>query len=247
MAKRRITRRQIKQKDQFLTRAEKITLWITEQGWKKVTIALVITGILLMLFIFVNKVFMGKRDDASTAYSKALAMYINASQPVAGQFIQNKEMLEKALKEFESIIDNYGSSVSTQMAAYYRIQCLFKLGEDKKGFVDGEALFADASEDLVKNLVGCFLYDKYVGANRYKEARKIITELQDDSNSMMNMNQVYYLSGRLYELENKKNEAVQEYMKVLKNQDLYYYKSEAQQRIALLDPKALEEAQKAEE
>lgn len=247
MAKRRITRRQIKQKDQFLTRAEKITLWITEQGWKKVTLALVIVGVLLLLFIFVNKVFVGKRDEASSAYSKALATYINASQPVAGQFIQNKELLEKAKKEFEAIIDNYGSSVSTQMAAYYRVQCLFKLGDEAKGFKDGEELFEDASEDLVKNLVGMFLYDKYIEANKLKDARRIIVELEDDSNSMLNMNQVYYLSGRLYELENKKEDAVQQYIKILKNPDLYYYKSEAQQRLALLDPKALEAAQKTEE
>jgi predicted negative regulator of RcsB-dependent stress response len=247
MAKRRISRKQIKRKDQFMTRAEKITLWLTVQGWKKVLFTLVLIGILLMLFIFANKNFSSKRDEATSAYAGALATYINASQPAEGQFIQNKEQLTKALKEFEAVMENYGSSVSAEMAAYYRIQCLFKLGEDKKAFQAGMALFNDASEDLVQNLTGLFLYDKYIAAEKYPEARKMIAELEDNSNTMLNMNQVYYLSGRLYELENKKNEAVQEYLKVLKNEDLYYYKTEAQQRIASLDPKALQEARKTEE
>jgi tetratricopeptide (TPR) repeat protein len=247
MAKRRISRKQIKRKDQFMTRAEKITLWLTVQGWKKVLFTLVLIGVLLMLFIFVNKNFSTKRDEATTAYANALTTYISASQPAEGQFIQNKEQLKKALKEFEAVIENYRSSVSTEMAAYYRIQCLFKLGEDKKAFQAGKALFNDASEDLIQNLTGFFLYDKYISAEKYKEARTMITELEDNSNSMLNMNQVYYMSGRLYELEKKKDEAVQEYLKVLKNKDLYYYKTEAQQRIASLDPKALEEARKTEE
>lgn len=247
MAKRRITRKQIKQKDQFLTRAEKLTIWITEQGWKKVTLALFLVAIILLLFIFVNKVFGVKQEEASTAYSKALAVYVGATQPVAGQFIENKEMLEKALKEFDTIIDQYGSSISGQMAAYMRVQCLFKLGQNDKAFKDGEELFNDVSEDLVKNLVGLYLYDKYIDVEKYKDARRIVSELEDDANSMMNMNQVYYLSGRLYELENQKDKAVAEYMKVLKNQDLFYYKTEAQQRISQLDPKALEEARKTEE
>lgn len=247
MAKRRISRKQLKQKDQFLTRAEKITIWITEQGWQKVLLSLVLIGILILLFIFVNKTFIKKHDEATAAYAEALGLYLSASQPAEGQFIQNKELLTKALNEFEKVINEYPSSISTEMAEYYRVQCLFKLGEDKKAFQAGEELFDSASEDLVQNLTGLYLYDKYVAADNFTDARKMITGLEDHSNSMLNMNQVYYLSGRLYELENKKTEAVQEYIKVLKNKDFFYYKTEAQQRIAMLDPKALETAMKTEE
>jgi tetratricopeptide (TPR) repeat protein len=244
MAKRRITRKAIKKKDEFQTRAEKITGWVLEQGWMKVTFFLVGIAVMIMLVIGVGKLTENKNADASYMYSKAFKIYSEAAQPVEGEFIQNEEKLKKAVKSFDEVIENSGSSFYTDMAGYYRLQCLFKLGDEDKALKAGLALFDDTSEDIIRNQLGFFLADKYIQIEKYEEARAIYEELESNMNSKLNPNELHYKSGLLYEKVSKINEATAEYMKIIDNNDQMAFRREAEQRLSLVNPKALEEKRK---
>lgn len=241
MAKRRITRKAIKKKDEFQTRAEKITGWVLDQGWKKVTLFLVGIAAMIMLVMGVDKLTENKNADASYLYSKAFIVYSEAIRPVEGEFIQNEEKLKKAVKSFDEVIEKSASAFYTDMAGYYRLQCLFKLGDEDNALKAGVTLFDDTSEDIIKNQLGFFLADKYIQIEKFEEARAIYEDLESDMNSKLNPNELHYKSGLLYEKVSKIDEATAEYMKIIDNKDLMAFRREAEQRLSLVNPKALEE------
>jgi|GEM_PF-5040132 len=244
MAKRRITRKQMKEMDKFQTRAEKATVWIAERGWKKVVGFIVLIGLLMLALIFVNNMLSTQRTEASGVYGEALNMYIRASQPSATEYIANKEKLQNAISKFQEVIDKYDSTAYAEMAKYYIVLCYFKLGKKERGFEDGEKLFADTSEDIVQNLIGFFLIDKYIKEEKYKEARRLVEELESENNDYLNPNQLLYVSGKIYERQNMIDKATEEYLKIIENEEYAAYRIDARERLRVINPKALEDKMK---
>ncbi|MBN2134307.1 MAG: tetratricopeptide repeat protein [Acidobacteria bacterium] len=241
MAKRRISRKQIKEKDQFLTKAEKFSMWLVEQGWKKVVLIITAFAVVLLVAIIFDNISHNKNMKASVMYSEALDTFVRANAASPAQFIQNADEIKKAAEEFDKVKVEYGSTIYGQMAAYYRVLCYFKINEEEKGLEEARKLFDDSSEDIVKNLVGFFLLDRYEKDENWAQAREIADEMKDDMNSMLNPSEILFRSGELYEKEGKITEATDEYMKVLDFEDFSSYRRDAQQRLAIINPVALKE------
>ena len=106
MAKRRITRKQIKAKDEFLTRAEKTTEWILEKGWKKVLLALGVAALFMLVVIIVGNIGSKKVDEASLLYSSGLQKFSEALLYSDTEFIQNKDKLND--KGTQGTTDKHG-------------------------------------------------------------------------------------------------------------------------------------------
>ncbi len=241
MAKRRITRKAMKQKDEFQTKAEKATEWILEQGWKKVSMVLVGAAALLMLVVVASHMMDSRSEEASYEYSKAYRLYSETRGASGSEFIPNKDKLEEAVKAFDEVIKDYGSTFYGEMAQYFKAQSLFELGREDEGMKLAEKLFAEADEDIVKNKAGFFLAQKYIAEDNFEKARVIYDELKSDMNSMMNPNEIYYKSAELYEKEGETEKASEDYLNVISNEEFTVYQREARLRLNILNPKALEE------
>ena len=152
---RRITRKQLKQDDEFVSAAEWIFRWIAENR-RALTAGIVAVFAAAMLWWGVSGWIGSRTDDASLLLHHAVQTFEGESAP--GSLAPGGDV-EAAEIEFRQVVDSYGSSDQASMAKLYLARIALSRGqvdEARSTFVE---LSQDHGDDLIGRLATLDLID----------------------------------------------------------------------------------------
>lgn len=162
---RRITRKQLKQDDEFVSAAEKIFSWIADNR-RQLTVAIcaVLAAALLGWGV---KAWMGTRtEDASLLLYHATQSF--EGDAAAGSLVPGGDV-EAAEAEFLQVIDSYGSSDQADMARLYLARIALSRGETD----EARAILVELSQqhggDLIGRLASLDLIDLRIASGQTTE------------------------------------------------------------------------------
>jgi len=133
---RRITRKQLKQDDEFVSTMDTVVEWFGE-NWRPIAGALAAVCAVVVIWWLVGLWNRSKAEDASLALAHAVTTYEGTES--VGQ-LEPAGDIEAAETEFLEVIDAYGSTDQADMARVYLARIHFDRGE------------IDAARDLLVGL-----------------------------------------------------------------------------------------------
>ena len=122
---RRITRKQLKKDDEFVSAAEVIFRWIADNA-RPLTAGIVAVCVAGLLWWAINGWMSGRTDDASLLLHQATKTFEGEAAP--GSFVPAGD-LEAAQAQFQLVIDNYGRSEQADMARLYLARIALSRGD----------------------------------------------------------------------------------------------------------------------
>ncbi len=122
---RRITRKQLKKDDEFVSAAEVIFRWIADNA-RPLTAGIVAVCIVGLLWWLINGWMSARTDDASLLLHHATTTFEGEAAP--GSFTPAGDT-EVAEAQFQLVIDNYGRSEQADMARLYLARIALSRGE----------------------------------------------------------------------------------------------------------------------
>ena len=122
---RRITRKQLKKDDEFVSAAEVIFRWIASNA-RPLAAGIAAVGVVALLWWAVSGWMSARTDDASLLLFHATQAFEGEATP--GSFAPAGD-LEVAEAEFQRVIDNYGRTEQADMARLYMARIALSRGE----------------------------------------------------------------------------------------------------------------------
>jgi len=178
--------------------------------------ALAVLGILVVIFFAYNK----RVDNAAQA---ALGKAIETSQaevndaPLpAGSTVQrfktDKARAEAAIAEFQSVIDNHGSSYAEKAKYFIAVN---KLSVDRAAAIkELEELAVGSGETGALSKFA--LAQAKTGDKKFDEAAKLYQELAEVSNPVLSKDTINFELAKIYEEQGKEKEAANIYFEIAK-------------------------------
>jgi tetratricopeptide (TPR) repeat protein len=151
MADEKITRKELKSPDEFISFAARALDWI-QNNWKMVSAAvggLIVIIILVQLFVWFSE---NKEKEASQRLVEALSEVMgqkNAAFFAAPTTAADPEKVQKALSALEKLEQQYSSARTSKLARYFRGELLRRQGkydEAIKSFSDFIAYYGEDNE-----------------------------------------------------------------------------------------------------
>jgi tetratricopeptide (TPR) repeat protein len=131
--KKRITRKQMKQPDEFITFSTKMIKYVFEEHKKETTIIGSILVALILIYVAFDIGYSVYSKNAYTSYYQAIEVY---REPVGVSNADGKSEyradFEAAAALFQEIIDDYSFSSASKLSYLYLGLCLHNLGETEK-------------------------------------------------------------------------------------------------------------------
>lgn len=133
---RRITRKQLKQSDEFVTTMDVVLQWLND-NWRPIAGAIIGVCAIAVIWWMVGLWSDSRAENASLALASAVTTY--EGEDALGQ-LEPAGDAEAARAEFEQLIDDYGTTDQADMARIYLARIHFDNGE------------TDAARDLLVGL-----------------------------------------------------------------------------------------------
>jgi len=211
--KKKITKKKLKQPDEFLTLTEKSYLFIG-QHLKKIGIGAMIV-LVLVLSLFLYRMWdQGKEDEANQKFASALEGYLMVSSPYREA---TPAEYKKVLEGFEEVIKTYPRTSSGRFSLLHKGGIHLRLGELDEAIHAFDGFLKKAGKERLYQL---FAYEglgyAYEGKKDYEKAVKAYQEIikwgtgYDWAGTHLSI-------GRCYEKMGKTNEALDNYKAFLKN------------------------------
>lgn len=204
MAKRRrISKRDLKKPDEFITATSQVLLW-TMENLRFLLVAAVI-GALVILSVVLWRVKMKTREaDALNSFYRASDILTSAEDPTANEY-------QEALDEFERILREYPRTDASQLAQLQLGQGLLMSKKyDKAVETYLRFLDSDPREKLYRLLALHNLGYAYEGQGDYQKALDSFQSVVDAGESFLQP-WGYLNVGRCYEKLGKQQEAIRTY------------------------------------
>jgi tetratricopeptide (TPR) repeat protein len=223
--KKKISKRELKE-DKLVTWYVNVTTWY-EKHKKNISIAITV----LVLAIVATVVFVKNRSDnnerAMAQLGDVYALFDNGQYQAAIDGVP-----ERNIPGLKSIVENYGSSPSGELARFYLANAYYHMGrydEALKHFEDFSASDEMLTVSRYAGIAGCF---EAKGA--FKEAaenfEKAATKYAKDVNAAENLNN----AARNFGLVGDKEKAIELYKRLKKNYPTSVYAREADRFIMQL-------------
>ncbi len=126
---RRITRKQLKKKDEFVTIADQVMRWISEY-WKHIVVAVAACALVAALWWAAASWSSSRSDGASQLLAKAIKTLEGEISPETGQPGGGDE--EAAEQQLLEVVDRYSSSDQADVARLYLARFHLGRGEDEE-------------------------------------------------------------------------------------------------------------------
>jgi tetratricopeptide (TPR) repeat protein len=224
---RKITRKELREPDQFHTISERVMIYLLENRKKfylassiVVLVVLIVCGWYLYTLSYENR--------ADKLYSSAFNSY-------SGTFSNDGEKLSSAVKIYEEITKKYPSSRAAALSFYNMGNIFFALKETDKSIEAYNSFLETSSEDNVLTLLA------YYGLGHcYEEKGDYPGALESFESSNRNVkgthfNVINYSNiARIYEKMNKPDMALEYYKKVIEQTEDPFVKTLVNSKIANL-------------
>ncbi len=210
--KKKITKKKLKQPDEFISFTEKSYLFIT-QHLKKIIIGMVMVIFFFSSFFLFRMWAQKKEDEANQKFMIALEAYQMVSSPYReGSPAEYK----KTLDGFEEIIKLYSKTSSGKNALIYKGKIHLLLGEFDEAIDAYNAFLQKAGKE---QLFQVFAFEglgyAYEGKKDYERAIKVYKEIVKLGERYQWVG-VHLNLARCYEKLGKKDEAIENYKAFLK-------------------------------
>ncbi len=210
--KKKITKKKLKQPDEFLSFTEKSFLFIS-QHIKKMVIGTILVLVLFLSFFLFRMWDQRKEDEANQKFILALETYQTVSSPYReGSPAEYKKVLEG----FEEVIKTYSRTLSARSSLVYKGGIHLRLGEFDEAINAYDAFLKKAGKERLFQLLALEgLGYAYEGKKDYEKAVKAYQEI-------IKLGEKYHWAGahlnmaRCYEKMGKNEEALENYRTFLK-------------------------------
>jgi tetratricopeptide (TPR) repeat protein len=209
--KKKITKKKLKQPDEFLTVTEKSYLFIG-QHLKKIAIGAMIVLVLIVSFFLFRMWDQGKEDEANQKFALALEGYLMVSSPYReGGPAEYKKVLEG----FEEVIKTYPRTSSGRFSLLHKGRIHLRLGEFDEAINAFDGFLKKIGERLYQVFALEGLGYAHEGKKDYEKAVKAYQEIiklgsgYDWAGAHLNI-------ARCYEKMGKNDEALENYKAFLK-------------------------------
>jgi predicted negative regulator of RcsB-dependent stress response len=143
---RRITRKQLKKDDEFVSAAEVIFRWIADNA-RPLTAGIVAVCIVGLLWWVISGWMSARTDDASLLLHHATKTFEGEGTP--GSFTPAGD-IEAAEAQFQQVIDNYGRSEQADMARLYLARIALSRGDTDQA----RAALVELAQKHEDNVIG---------------------------------------------------------------------------------------------
>jgi tetratricopeptide (TPR) repeat protein len=211
--KKKITKKKLKQPDEFVSFTEKSYLYIS-QHLKKITLGAIILFVLISSLFFFRMWDQKKEDEANQKFILALEAYQMVNSPYRES---PPAEYKKALEGFEEVTKTYSRTSSAQYSLLYKGGIHLRLGEFDEAINAYEVfLKKKAGKERLNQLLAFEgLGYAHEGKKEYEKAIKAYMEI-------LKLGEKYHWAGahlnlaRCYEKLGKKDEALENYRTFLK-------------------------------
>jgi predicted negative regulator of RcsB-dependent stress response len=224
---RRITRKQLKQDDDFVSAGEIVLRWITD-NWRPLIAGLVGVFVVAALWWGV-KLWTGARtDEASLMLHRAMRTFEGDQATPGGEPAGDMEAAEQ---QFREVVDRFGGSDHADMARLY----LARIELDRGNREAAQEIFVDISDrhrdDAIGRLANLNLIDFRIASG---EGAQVVAELEavvDGSSSVLPVDAALYKLGELFDREGDPEMAREYYQRLVDEFPESAYLMRARQRL----------------
>jgi len=225
---RRITRKQLKQSDEFVSTVDSIMEWLTD-NWRPIAGVIGAICVVALVWWMVGKWSESRVDDASFALQHAITVY--EGEDAAGQ-LEPAGDPAAAEAELLDVIEHYGKTDQADMARIYLARISFDRGD-----VDtARDLLVDLSsrhrDDAIGRLATLDLIHIRIAAGQATEVAAELESMVVGTSSRLPRDVALYELGQLYMAEQKPGQAGEYFEKLVEEFPESPYNRLARQRLA---------------
>ncbi len=210
--KKKITKKRLKQPDEFISFTEKTYLFVTEH-LKKMVIGMVLLLLFASSFFLYRMWAQKKEDEANQKFRLALEAYQMVSSPYREG---SQAEYKKTLEGFDEVIKLYSKTSSGKNALIYKGKIHLLLGEFDEAINAYNSFLKKAGKE---KLFQVFAYEglgyAYEGKKDYERAVNVYSEIVKLGERYQWVG-VHLNLARCYEKLGKKDEAIENYKAFLK-------------------------------
>jgi tetratricopeptide (TPR) repeat protein len=229
--KKKITKKKLKQPDEFISFTEKSYLFINEHI-KQISIGAILILVVILSFFLYRMWDQKKEDEAKQKFILALEAYQMASSPYRES---SPAEYKKVLEGFEGVIKNYSGTASGKYSLIYKGGIHLRLGEFDEAIHAYDTFLRRTDKDKLYQLFALKgLGYAHEGKDDYEKAVKAYLEI-------LKWGEKYYWSGvhlnlaRCYEKLGKREEALENYKAFLKASPKSISTNSVLKKISLLE------------
>jgi tetratricopeptide (TPR) repeat protein len=210
--KKKITKKKLKEPDEFITLSQRAFLFISGH-LKKVVAGGIVFLVILLLIIFFRMWEKQKEEEAYRDFSLAVEIYQRAGSPSRERLpLENKN----ALVKFDEVITKFPRTSSGKLSLLYKGNVYLRLGEFEEAIKAYQTFLEKAGKERLYRLFAMEgLGFAYQGKRDYENALRTYQRILEMGDSAQ-MADAYLNMGLCYEKLAKNKEALENYKAFLK-------------------------------
>ncbi len=224
---RRITRKELKQSDEFVSTADTVIDWLSD-NWRPIVAAVAAGCVVALgwwLFALWNE---ARSEDAADALRRAVTTF--EGDNAVGQLVPSGNP-EAAEEEFRQVISDYGSTDQADMARLYLARIHLDRGETDVARDLLVRLTERRKDDAVGRLATLDLIHLRISSGQATEVAAELEAMVVGSDTSLPRDVALYELGRLYLAEKNPSQAREYFTKLVEEFPESPYLSLAQQRL----------------
>jgi tetratricopeptide (TPR) repeat protein len=232
MARRmKITKKKLKEPDEFISLAEKAYLFITRY-LKPIVTGGIILLVLVLAFLFFQRWEKKNEVDADQKFSLAVQLYQRVSSPYReGSPAEYKNLLEK----FDEVLSKFPRTSSGKLSLLYEGNIHLRLGEFEEAIKEYQAFLQKAGKEKLYRLLAMEgMGYAYEGMKDYEKALHAYQKILEIGESFQ-LADAYLNIGCCYEKLGKNKEALENYKAFLKISEKSPVANAVLRKISLLE------------
>lgn len=227
----KITKKKLKEPDEFISVSEKAFLFMTHHVKSIVAGGIVVLIVLASIFIY-QRWERRNEEEAAKKFSQAVEMYEAVSSP-------NREATpseyKNVLGKFDEVIIGFPRTLSGKTSFLYKGNIQLRLGEFEEAIKSYQNVLEKAGKRKVYRLFAMEgLGYAYEGKKDYEKALQAYQEMIGEGDHFQLAN-AYLNTGRCYEKLGKKKEALEHYKSFLKVSQNSMMTNAVLRRISILE------------
>ncbi len=227
---RRITRKQLKKDDEFVSAAELIFRWISD-NWRPLVAGIGAVGIVALLW-WAATLWTGSRtEDASLLLRQAVITF--EGQAEGGSLVPAGDV-EAAEVQFRQVVDSYGRSDQADMARLYLARIALSRGETDEARSALVELGQRHSGDLIGRLANVDLINLRIASGQGTEVAGELETMVTGQSTALPRDLALFQLGEIYAGEGQTDRARQYFEQLVEEFPESPYLATARQRITEL-------------
>jgi predicted negative regulator of RcsB-dependent stress response len=208
---RRITRKQLKQSDEFVSTVDSLVQWMSE-NWRPIALGIAGVCVAAVAWWGFNTWSTSRSDDASYALADAVTTF-EGGDPTSQLEPTGDEAAAEA--KFNEVIEHYGRSDQADMARIYLARIHFDRGETDTARDMLVGLAERHRDDVIGRLATLDLVHLRIAAGQATEVAAELEAMAIGSNPRLPRDVALFELGQLYLAEQKPQQASEYFQKLV--------------------------------